>query len=217
MLGVAATGCGDDEHGEAAGGTLALSAGMVPDDPAVDLTPSSDGGRREVVMIGDSITVASAPLIVADAAGRGIEVAVHAEVGRRIAVGGDPPAGTDVLADLLADADPTVVVVALGTNDIGQYATAEEYAGQIDELLDLLPDAVPLVWINTYLSSSPQRSQLFNDALSASLGERGRASIGRWSVIARQDGVLRDGIHPSDDGARRFAELVVDEIANWVG
>ena len=157
---VGGCGGGDDEN-EAAGGTLPLFGGTVPaEGPAIDLTPSpSDrGGGREVVVIGDSITVAAAPQIVAGATGIDADVTVLAEVGRRITFGTQPPAGTDVLAEVLADGDPDLVVVALGTNDIGKYSTIEEYAAEVGELVDLLPDDQPLVWINTYQSRLPDES-----------------------------------------------------------
>ncbi len=126
--------------------------------PAIDLTPSGsdDGGGRDVVVIGDSITVAAAPQIVAGATAIDADVTVLAEVGRRITVGSQPPAGTDVLAEVLADDDPDLVVVALGTNDIGKYSTIEEYAGQVEELVDLLPDG-PAARLDQHLPLSVAR------------------------------------------------------------
>jgi lysophospholipase L1-like esterase len=109
------------------------------------------------------------------------------------------------------------VVVALGTNDIGKYTTIEEYATQIGELVDLLPEDQPLVWINTYLSNTPDASAAFNAALLETLTDRGTATIGRWSSIAQQGGMLSDGVHPSDDGTQEFADLVVDHIEDWLG
>jgi lysophospholipase L1-like esterase len=217
LVGVA--GCGGDDAGDATGGTLPLFGGTVPPGgPAIDLTPSSDrSGGREVVVIGDSITVASGPRILELADAIDADVTVLAEVGRRINVGSDPEAGSDVVADALAESDPDVVVVALGTNDIGKYGSVEEYAAEIDELVDQLPDDLPLVWINTYLSRTPDDSAEFNAALIDTLTERGTATIGRWSSIAQQGGMLRDGVHPSEDGEQRFADLVIGEIENWLG
>jgi lysophospholipase L1-like esterase len=218
-LALLVTGCaGDDAGGESAAGTIPLFGGTVPPGgPAIDLTPSDGVRGRDVVVIGDSITVASAPLIVAAATGIDVDVTVLAEVGRRIAVGGSPPAGTDVLGEVLDEEEPDLVVVALGTNDVGKYNTIDEYAAQIDELVEMVPRDTPLVWINTYLEDNPDSSAAFNAALIETLKERGTATIGRWSSIAQRDGMLSDGIHPSDDGNQEFADLVVDEIENWLG
>jgi lysophospholipase L1-like esterase len=217
LVGVA--GCGGDDEGDATGGTVPLFGGTVPPGgPAIDLTPSPErSGGREVVVIGDSITVASGPRILELADAIDADVTVLAEVGRRINVGSDPEAGSDVVAEALAEGDPDVVVVALGTNDIGKYGSVEEYAAEIDELVDQLPDDLPLVWINTYLSRTPDDSAEFNAALIETLSERGTATIGRWSSIAQQGGMLRDGVHPSEDGEQRFADLVIGEIENWLG
>ena len=217
LVTVSVAGCGGDDE-NAAGGTLPLFGGTVPPGgPAIDLTPSAGrGGGREVVVIGDSITVASAPRILAGAGEIDADVTVLAEINRRIAVGNDPSAGTDVVADVLASSDPDVVVVALGTNDIGKYGSIEEYAAEIDELVDQIPDDLPLVWINTYLSRTPDDSAAFNAALIETLSERGNATIGRWSSIAQQGGMLRDGVHPSEDGEQRFADLVLGQIDNWI-
>ncbi len=57
----------------------------------------------------------------------------------------------------------------------------------------------------------------FNAALLEALSARGNATIGRWSSIAQRDGMLRDGIHPTDEGAQQFADLVEEQIDNWLG
>ena len=210
--------CGDDGDGAADDGTLHLFGGTVPaGGPAVDLTPTATSHGRRVVVIGDSITVAAEPLITAASSDIGADVTVLAEENRRITVGNEPAAGTDVLSDVLTESDPDVVVVALGTNDVGKYTTVDEYAAEIDELVAMLPDDQPLVWIDTYLSRLPDGSATFNDALFATLREHGAATIGRWSTIAQHDGMLRDGVHPSEEGTQEFADLVVDEIENWLG
>ena len=107
-------------------------------------------------------------------------------------------------------------MIALGTNDIGKYATQEEYEAVIDELLATIPGNAPIAWINTYLRDDPEDSAVFNAALIATLGDRGNATIAEWSDIATEDGMLSDGIHPSDDGTIEFTDLVRDEIDNWL-
>ena len=42
-------------------------------------------------------------------------------------------------------------MIALGTNDIGKYATQEEYEAVINELLAAIPGDAPIAWVNTYL------------------------------------------------------------------
>jgi hypothetical protein len=214
---LAGAACGDDDDG-IAGGTVPLYGGTLPSDgPALDLTPDQPTGGRRVVMIGDSITLAAVPFLESQAAELGIELTIHAEVGRRINLGRPPPPGTDVVSEVVNGDTPDLFVIALGTNDIGKYDSVAEYREPIADLLGLVPDDAPIVWINTYLERSVDSSATFNAALIAALQQRGNATIGEWSDIAQVDGVLSDGIHPSDAGAERFAGLVIDEIEFWIG
>jgi lysophospholipase L1-like esterase len=215
----ALAGCGD-ETADRDGGTVPLFGGTVPaDGPAVDLNPSGEAAGRRVVMIGDSITVASIPLLETAANDLGIDLTIDAEVGRRMTVGSQPAAGTEALEQINADDAPAdLYVIALGTNDIGKYQTVDEYGAEIAEVLALVPDDAPVVWVNAYLTDNPERSETFNAALLDVLGARGNATVGRWASIAAEDGVLRsDGIHPNEEGVERFADLVVDEIEAWIG
>lgn len=217
VFGALLAACEGNDDDESADATLALFGGTVPaDGPAIDLTPVVETAGRDVVMIGDSITVASTPGLEAAAERLGFTLTIYAEVGRRITVGRTPIAGTEVLEEALDDGLPDLVVVALGTNDIGKYATEEEYSAQIRQLLSLVPADAPIAWVNTYLRDQPDESARFNAALINVLGERGNATIARWSNIATEDGILSDGVHPTDDGTVEFTDLVSDEIANWL-
>ena len=79
-------------------------------------------------------------------------LAIDAQVGRRITVGsgGQLYPGTDVVEYIANSDPPDVWVIALGTNDIGQYPDAGEFTLQVQTLLDLLPPAAPLVWVDTW-------------------------------------------------------------------
>ena len=207
--------CGGDD--DAADGTVVEVSGTMPaGGPAVDLSPIEQTSGRDVVMIGDSITVASTPGLETAAGDLGVELTIYAEVGRRITVGSSPEAGIDVMEDVLDAGQPDLFVIALGTNDIGKYATQEEYEAVIDELLATIPSDAPIAWVNAYLRDDANDSALFNAALISALGDRGNATIAKWSNIATENGMLSDGIHPSDEGTVEFTDLVATEIANWL-
>jgi hypothetical protein len=38
-----------------------------------------------------------------------------------------------------------------------------------------------------------------------------------WWSVAGGDGVLSDGIHPSEEGARQFADVVTSAVEPWLG
>lgn len=176
-----------------------------------------------IVMIGDSITVGSTPYLEEQFALMGFgDVSINAQNGKRIGVSfGNNPSGSDVAQFIAAsedtDLEATLWVVALGTNDIGQYNGAEEIAVQIDEILEPIPEDAPMIWINTYYADRPDSTRDVNAAIEERMNDRGNSTIGRWNELAPTDGVLRsDGIHPGDEGAKVFAELVTTTVANFL-
>ncbi len=211
--------------GTAAGevGTGALPAGQDGDAGASGAggVNGNDAGRRlgvatdatSVVMVGDSITQGSRDEIAYTlAAGGFTDVTIDGVVSRRIAAGGggNPESGLDAIARLIAaGADPDVWVIALGTNDIGKYATSEEYGALVARVVDLLPDEHPLVWVDAFRDDYVDASREFDEALRAQLSERDGTVVVDWFDVVSQDrSVLRDGVHPDRDGEALFAEMV---------
>lgn len=185
-----------------------------------------------VVMIGDSITVASTPALQAAFEDLGFDdIVIVAQQGKRTAVSfGDNPSGAEVARSLL-DADEAVIslgesaislgedhrdelwVIALGTNDIGQYSDPAERVGAVNELLSEVPPDVPLIWVDTYFRDRPEDAEAVNAMIASRLRQRGNATIAAWSGVAGDDGNLRDdGVHPRDVGTLAFATLVRDTI-----
>lgn len=220
-VGLAACG-GDDGTGDS-GAVLELSAGTVPPDgPGIVLGDPAGGALpragRYVAMVGDSLTVGATAGLEAAAASLDIDLRIDAEIGRRITSGSDPDSGIDAVTELLDEyGTPDLWVVALGTNDVGQYSTPEEYADQINALLALIPADAPLVWIDVYLSVREDASEQFDQVLTEILTQRGNATIGTWSSIATGDGMLSgDGVHPSDEGSAQFVTVVTSRIQTWM-
>lgn len=183
--------------------------------------PSGGSVQEEitsVVVVGDSITEGSEPLLVATLEGAGVEdVRIEGEASRRIEVGNGkgsaPLSGVNTVYTLLAEgADPSAWVIQLGTNDVGSYADADAYGELIDSILTMLPPRTPVVWVNTYREQYLDDTILFNSVLDERLGDRDNAVVADWfSVAAAEDqSVLRsDNLHPNDNGQRALALLVV--------
>jgi lysophospholipase L1-like esterase len=168
-------------------------------------------------MIGDSITFMSTEPLQATLSATGLEVlTIDAQVGRRITVGenGQPHAGTDVVAFIAnGEPRPDVWVIALGTNDIGQYPDAAEFGAQVQGLLDLIPPDAPLVWVDTWDAERPLETRLVNDTLRLLVGARDDARVADWASHGDDTGVVSDdGVHPTDQGTLVFARVVADGV-----
>ncbi len=170
-----------------------------------------------MAMVGDSITNGSEVELRERLATLDVDVRViDAEDGRRMVFDGMGGSGIQSLT-MLASNPPDLWVIALGTNDVAHYEGAEGYAPVIDELLTAVPSDAPLVWVDVYLESNPEASAEFNAALRDELEERGHSTIVNWAELAAEDGVLRDGVHPSGYGIDQFAQMVTRAVAHYTG
>jgi lysophospholipase L1-like esterase len=183
--------------------------------PFVPPISGPDVAVDSVAMIGDSITAGSQDAIEAGLGTLGLDdVEIDAVSGRRMLVDGSNRSGLDAVEEIAESDPPDLWVIALGTNDVGNYRP-EEYGPAVAELLGAVPQDAPLIWVDTYLDARPAESAAFNDVLRLSLAARGRSMLLDWSSIAAQDGVLRDGVHPSDFGVQAFSDRVVAAVDAW--
>jgi lysophospholipase L1-like esterase len=187
--------------------------------------PSSGQPLTSVIMVGDSITDGAKDGVRFAFEAKGFtDITVDAQWGRRIRVGNgvdEPLNGLDAVRNLqAAGANPDVWVIALGTNDLGQYATADAYGAVIDEMLALIPADKPLVWVNTFRADQLNDTVLYNLTLQGRLIARGNAQLTDWYAIASQPGqeaLLTDGVHPSRDGYGIFSLAVAESLGTAAG
>lgn len=203
--------------------TAGSRTSVVLDDPATQIDEAAAAAEAgadvrwtNVAMVGDSITAGSQAAIEEVLGARGFTtITIDGEPSRRIDIGNgtsEPLSGVKALYQLLADGvAPDVWVIALGTNDVGQYATAEEYGALIDELLAMLPADAPLVWVDAYRPQYPEENRTFNDVLNQRIADRGHAAVASWFTVASGNaGAILQGdqIHPNDEGVVAFANVV---------
>jgi lysophospholipase L1-like esterase len=196
----------------AVAGVLSLSA--CSDDGA---GPGSGQPPASVWVLGDSITVLSDTAIRTELAAAGVVAqGIDAESGRRIAVGDDTPLNGIAAMQRLIDQGITADtwVIALGTNDAGQYASGEEEQAVMAQLLALIPAESEVVWVDTCLPGREDQTDRINDSIAAVLDDREGASIAKWSDVCTDEGVLvADLVHPTPAGQQLFAELILDAIS----
>ncbi len=224
----ALVGCSTADSGAASGdAAVPQPAIAVPGDPAAisgaaDSHADRAGDIDSVVMIGDSITKGSMPYLDERFGLLGLDHTIQAENGKRMAVSvHDNPSGAAVAAFLAENGDgdhsDEVWVVALGTNDISQYASPDEIAAAVNEVLDEVPDDAPLVWVDTYIADRPEQSEAVNSIIRQRVERRGDSVIAPWTAFVEGDGVLTgDGVHPTNGGADVFAFVVTDTVRAFV-
>ncbi len=225
---VAVSGCTEPGTAASNDGAPLPTIGIGSDLSGAETIPGglqADAGDdvTSIVMIGDSITMGSTEALQERFAAAGYDdVLIEAQGGKRMATStGDNPSGVKV-ADFITggddDHDGELWVVALGTNDINQYGSPDQLAGAVNEMLDAVPDDVPLVWVDTYYRDEPDGAAVVNTVVADRLARRGNAVMARWSDVAGGDGVVsRDGVHPTDDGHLVFADVVVSEVDDFLG
>ncbi len=190
-----------------------------------------------VVMVGDSITVASKPQLETMFEQLGFaNVILESKEGKRTSLTfGSNPSGSQVAENIInlihaiGDSEAQVTaddpfdhsnelwVVALGTNDIDQYSDPAERAAAINEMLQTVPAESPLIWVDTYFRDRPDATAEINDTISDRVGQRDNSVIARWSEVADGEGNLRtDGVHPREQGSIVFANVVGNAIIDFL-
>ena len=226
---VALSGCGAEQTGTTASGAdVPPPAIAVTGDPAA-ISGASDGVADDaaaidtVVMIGDSITKGATPALDERYELLGLDHLIEAQNGKRIAVSSPDNASGVSIAQFVADngdGDHTdeVWVVALGTNDVGQYSSPDEIAAVVNEILAAVPDDAALVWVDVYFRDRAEAAAELNAIVRDRVARRGDSVIAPWTSFAPSEGVLTgDGVHPTSDGADVFAFVVTDTVRAFLG
>ena len=224
----ALVGCSPDDSGPVAVNAVPPPAIDVSGDPAVisganDSNADGASDIDSVVMIGDSITKGSMPYLDERFGLLGLDHVIESENGKRMAVSSqDNPSGAAVAAFLAGNGDgdhtDEVWVVALGTNDISQYASPDDIAAAVNEVLDEVPADAALVWVDTYISDRPEQTEAVNSIIRQRVERRGDSVIAPWTAFVVGDGVLTgDGVHPTNGGADVFAFVVTDTVRAFLG
>lgn len=203
-----------------------------------DVRPVGTTEIDTVIMVGDSITVASTPQLENMFGQLGFDnVVIESREGKRTSQSFDSnPSGSTVVENLVnfiqtaetddgappTDDDPfdhsnELWVIALGTNDIDQYSDPAERAAAINEMLKQVPDESPLIWVDTYFRDRPDATAEINDTIRDRVGQRDNSVVASWSAVADDDGNLRtDGVHPREQGSIVFADVVGNTIIQFL-
>ncbi len=121
----------------------------------------------------------------------------------------------------LLDADPDVVVVALGTNDTSSRADVDAFSARLDRMMTALGDR-PVVWV-THVDPRPLEVPGGATVVNAAI----RAAPTRWPtltvldrtpVLTANPELLRDDrLHFTAKGMASFADAIRDSAADAIG
>jgi hypothetical protein len=216
-----ATASCSSEHGSAAIAPYGTDSTVAapPTVPPASGAAVEGGGTiavQRMAMVGDSITQGAQQDLEAAFSTIGQhDVTFNVEQGRRMTASNSITSGVEGIKKVLAKgAPPDLWVIALGTNDVANYEP-QDYAAAINELLAAIPAGAPVLWVDVYLEHYPDLSKQFDATLRQVLAARGNTRVVDWATVAAEDGVLRDGIHPSGFGIDEFTRRVSTAVGDW--
>jgi hypothetical protein len=188
-----------------------LAACSDPDDQAS--SPPAEG----IVVVGDSITALSTDAITAELSD-GSEVTVLAAVGKTFE-------SSQPNADLAASEDPSVAVIALGTNDVWRTRPIDDIQRSMDEMLAKF-DGACVIMVNLNENArdaiSLDGTRYDNDVarqVNALMRERVERIVD-WNGAANADRARyldRGSIHPTEAGADLLASMMGESAATCPG
>ena len=189
-------------------GTGHLSAPSAAPAPAATAAPAQSAPEPsaapftggEVVVVGDSVTIAAAPSLEADLPG----IAVNAEVSRSVY------AALPALQAMDAGGARPCVVVALATN--GSVET-----DQLDAILSYLGPDRRLVLVTAHGPARTTWIPPANETIRAfAQAHPDQVAVADWdaAVAARPDLLLDDQVHPVPEGAQLYAQMVTNAVAD---
>lgn len=176
----------------------ATAVGAPTQDPSPEQADPFTGG--EVVVVGDSVTIAAAPSLEADLPG----VAVNAEVSRSVY------AALPALQAMDAGGARPCVVIALATN--GSVET-----DQLDAILSYLGPDRGLVLVTAHGPARTTWIPPANETIRAfARAHPDQVAVADWdaAVAARPDLLLDDQVHPVPEGGELYAQTVTDAVAD---
>ena len=191
--------------------------------PTIDVVagPNRPPRPRTVAVVGDSLTLSAQDEITAALEDDGLTVIVVDGVeSRRMtrAAAGVPP-GFDSVVEILEQSDPDLWVFALGTNDVGAQSGIDTFKAEMGELLELLPPAAPVIWVDLWIRDRDDDIVIANRSIRTVLGDRqGVAAVVDWHEHAANPGlIVGDGVHLTDEGQVQFAAAIAHAIDTAFG
>jgi lysophospholipase L1-like esterase len=180
---------------------IGLLAGVV-----AACSPSVDSSR--VLVVGDSILNQSVDPVRA-------ALEQHGWAPITVAYGGTAiEQWVPALPNLVAEHDPSIVVIELGTNDCTSDV-CPTLETQINQVLDAVKPAQQVLWLNVQTTPDyPSGAKQVNVALAQAAGSRPNVRIVDFSddFAGHPEWLDQGGPHLTPDGQQAFARLIADAV-----
>ncbi len=156
-------------------------------------------GPRDIIIIGDSISVGSE---------EEFHDALPLDNVTVVATSGIRLRGQRDAIEFAAAAEPDVLVIELGTNDVPMGEP--EFLDEIDDVLAETDSLACVRWVTVYAPNFEEEVAAINDHLHDAAESHENLELVDWFQMVQDDPDLLsdDGLHPNDAGSVALAEAV---------
>lgn len=184
--------------------------------PKRENTEPGPGQGRRIVVIGDSLTREARGPLTKRLRADGWTPTIRCFGGKRL-----DWAMAQVRRAKAIDQLPSVVVIAIGTNDM-RWIDRGITKTRMKELVELLGDERTILWVDTYASGGDRftrdKERWFNRQVKQLASEHENLHRIDWGDYARDEGVrFATALHYDAVGTRAWARRVVDEVSRIGG
>ncbi|HET6940454.1 MAG TPA: SGNH/GDSL hydrolase family protein [Nocardioides sp.] len=193
--------------GGAAAALIAVVIGAMGASPPGSASERFDTGPSTAWVVGDSITYQGEETLRQE---------LRADVSGSISIDGVPGRSVADLDDLVAselttEADPDVMVLALGSNPSPVWRR-----GDYRSVVESIPDTTVVVLVTVYrtdVSEGPvvaRRMAAYSRWMREIAAGRSNVCLAKWRAAVKPDPqrLLFDGVHPNDQGQQVWAGLI---------
>lgn len=122
-------------------------------------------------------------------------------------------AWTGRMKQLVADADPDVIVIELGTNNC--VAACPRVEAIVDQMMRQIPRSIPVVWLNVQAQPTyPAHPESVNNALAAARTRWSNLTLVDLSARFRNhpEWHIADGLHLSAAGSDQLGAFIAESL-----
>lgn len=178
----------------------------------------SDSGLSlpvSVAVVGDSLTLSAVEELEPALTRLGLDVIAidGVEDRRMVSRTSTVSSGSDAISAILANDSPDLWVIALGTNDVGAQQAPQTIRGHMRAVLNLIPDGVPVVWVDLWIRDRHDQIVDANDVIDSVISARPGSAVVDWYSHGDDKSVITaDGVHLTAAGQRVFAGSIASTI-----